>query len=244
MDEECCYTIDRHCFFPYKRVIVGSKMTILPLRDSRGRVCGFDPSEVQGTSDSRNQDGRSCGCPSQQSLANTTRYECSTVPALPVMGGNTQLPLSSTLKKALAPRSENKCLDMTPLQTLTATKQMELKQQLRARIAHMEAESQKIVYRTPMSAFPNDFRTLKKAYRNYKRDVQLQKERGTFKEKPKHFYDEGTKKWYTYMVSHDKPSLDRTTQGLVNQTDCVTFADGAGGSCFVCPERDIPCLHK
>ncbi|KAK3780669.1 hypothetical protein RRG08_028117 [Elysia crispata] len=236
MAEECCHRIDPSVFFPYKRVIVGGKLKIYPLRDSEGNICGFDPSEVQETGDSNSI----CSC-SQQTLPNLERFQCSNAPALPTIGEDSPITLTACVKKALVPTKEEECRHLiTPLQRLTAGKEEVLKQQLRDRILHMERETEKVVYPTPMSSFRNDEKVLRKAIRHYKRDVQLQKERGVYKEKPKHFYDQDTEKWYNNMVKYGKPCLNRETQELVNKSDCVTFADAVGGSCFICPERKTP----
>ncbi|GFR66895.1 hypothetical protein ElyMa_005569800 [Elysia marginata] len=246
MEVECCYNVDPSAFFPYKRVIKGGKLFIFPIRDSKGNICGFHPSEVLQSGDSRNEITGSSSTTEHtnqvsQALPDLSRPDCSCSPAYPTQGDVHHIPLTSKVKKALAPTEEDTCRHLiTPLQRLTAGKQEILQQQLRARIQDMEKETEKVVYPTPMSFFRNDDRILRKAFRWYKRDLQLEKERGSFMEKPKHFYDENTKTWYNDMVRSEHPCLNREIQELMNRTDCVTFADATGGSCFHCPERKIP----
>ena len=217
-------------------------MKIFPYRDSQGNICGFDPSEVEGTGGAS---GGSVGdsticrtCTAPQQMPITRRLQCATAPSCPTMGEFDHTPMHAHVRKALISTEEDVCRRLvTPLQRLVAGKQDAIQQQLRARIQDMEREEAKVIYPTPMSAFRNDNRILRKAYRSYKRDVQLEKERGTYTKKPKYFYDENTRKWYEDMIRVGKPCTDKDTQELLNRSDCVTFPDATGGSCFNCPQR-------
>lgn len=240
MEKECCYDVDPSVFFPYKRVLRGGKLKIFPLRDSKGNICGFDPSETTDSIDlksvERSETKKGGSIP--QIPPHLKRAQCIGSPAHPTLGDVDHIPLTAVVKKAITPTEEDDCRHLiTPLQRLTAGKQDLLQRQLRARIKEMERENEKIVYPTPMCVFKKDGNILRKAYRIYKRDLQLEKERGTFKEKPKHFYDENTRVWYENMVKTERPCMNREIQELLNRTDCVTFPDAVNGSCFHCPER-------
>ncbi|GFN82347.1 tyrosine-protein kinase receptor [Plakobranchus ocellatus] len=240
--EKSCYEIDKNSFFPYRQLIRAGKLLKLPLKDRHGNICGFDPATVQdptaitghgpATSD--------CGCPTKQILPVIHKSHCATAAPYPILDDNETVPMTAVMKRALKPTEDDLCRNLsTPLQRLTAIKKTPLQEQMHARVRDMEEKSLKVKYPTPMTLFRNDDRILRKAYRTYKRDVQLQKERGIQSEQPKEFPDQATKEWYYDMISSEKPCINRQTLKLLNRSDCVQFKDAMGGSCFHCPDRKI-----
>ncbi|XP_059161893.1 uncharacterized protein LOC131944985 [Physella acuta] len=93
-------------------------------------------------------------------------------------------------------------------------------------------------YNSPMSHFPNDHRYLKNAFRAFKRDEEILKDRNQFND-PNRFRDEGHKDWYNYMTQ-DNPTADPRTESALVNSGCTRVPDGFGGYSYICPNRCVP----
>lgn len=88
-----------------------------------------------------------------------------------------------------------------------------------------------------MSHFRHDDTFLMNAIRTYRRDAELQKERGQFMD-PKVFADQGNRDLYDYMMTtQNQAPLDKRTESALLRSDFVRVHDALGGCCYLDPRQ-------
>ncbi|BFZ12192.1 hypothetical protein BsWGS_15231 [Bradybaena similaris] len=228
---------NRGVYFPFRKVIHGSKLVMLPEKDCHH--CHAQQNHARRIPASRSD----TECSQQQKIFNPSppRGKAGTcrdpnLPTTPPLGRSAWLNefIQSRLKSGNMKGTDSQ--PGCPFYPFWKERDHATHKQIEERIKAVSENTNH--YNTPMDHFKNDQRFLMNSLRNYKRDAELQKQKCEFAD-PKIFADVGGMDWYNFMMSKQEcqSPLDERTESALLRSDFVRVQDALGGSCYLDPKN-------